>query len=257
MTALVDVVLGTRCELSLNDPPMNLVSHEMTLQLRAALHRIAAHDEARVLVVSSAGERSFCAGSDVAEFEHLRGSAAEGKMLLEKLVFRQLATLPIPTVAAVEGHALGGGLELAMCCDLRIVSEQSKLGLPELKLGVIPGSGGTQRLARLVGLGRAKELILLGELISASEAERIGLANRVAPRAAALETARSIADEIASRGPIATRLAKRLIDASMDQPLDEGLARELEASEVVFDSEDMLEGAAAFRAKRAPRFRGR
>ncbi|MEE6272117.1 enoyl-CoA hydratase/isomerase family protein [Georgenia wangjunii] len=256
MTALLELTLGTRCEITLANPPLNVVSHELTVQLRAALKEVAAHPEARVLVLTGAGGRAFCAGSDIAEFEALHRRAAEDKLLLEKLVYRQLARLAIPTIAAIEGHALGGGLELALSCDLRVASEQSKLGMPELKLGVLPGSGGTQRLARVVGLARAKELILLGEVVTAERAEQIGLVNRVAPRGSALDVARELADTIASRGPRAARLAKWLIDSSLDRTLDEGLALELDASEDVFDSEDMLEGARAFREKRTPRFTG-
>lgn len=256
MTDLVHVTLGRRCEIMLDAPPMNLVSRAMTEQLRAALTAVAAHGDARVLVLSSAGERTFCAGSDIKEFEELRGRGAEGKLLLEKLVYRQLARLAVPTIAAIEGHALGGGLELALCCDLRVAAAHAKLGLPELRLGVLPGSGGTQRLARIVGLGRAKEMILLGDLLTAERAEEIGLVNRVVERGGALDAARELADVIATRGPRATRHAKALVDASLDRPLDEGMAMELDASEDVFSSDDMLEGARAFLDKREPHFRG-
>jgi enoyl-CoA hydratase len=256
MSALVELTLGARCEITLVNPPLNLVSRALTEELRAALAAVAAHPEARALVLTGSGDRAFCAGSDIAEFEHLHGRGAEGKLLLEKLVYRQLARLAVPAVAAIEGHALGGGLELALACDLRVASERSRLGMPELRLGVVPGSGGTQRLARVVGLGRAKELILLGELIPAAEAERIGLVNRVVPAGEALAAARELADTIASRGPRAVRLAKQLLDASVDRPLDEGLALELDASEEVFASADMLEGARAFKEKREPRFTG-
>jgi enoyl-CoA hydratase/carnithine racemase len=257
MTDLVSLTLGRRCEVRLEAPPMNLVSRALTLQLREALTKIEQHADARVVVLSSAGDRTFCAGSDITEFEDLHGQGAEGKLLLEKLVYRQLALLSVPVIAAIEGHALGGGLELALSCDLRVASEHSRLGLPELRLGVVPGSGGTQRLARVIGLGRAKEMILLGELISAERAEQIGLVNRVVPSGEALTAARALADEIAARGPRAVRHAKRLLDASVDRPLDEGMALELDASEDVFASEDMLEGARAFKDKRTPRFTGR
>lgn len=252
--SLVDLVLAERCEITLTNPPLNVVSHDLTVQLREALTAVEQHQGARVLVLTGAGGRAFCAGSDIAEFESLHGRVAEGKLLLEKLVYRQLARLAVPTIAAIEGHALGGGLELALACDLRVAAEQSKLGMPELKLGVLPGSGGTQRLARVVGLARAKELILLGEVVTAEEAARIGLVNRVAPTGQALEAAREMAGTIASRGPRVTRLAKRLIDESLDRSMDEGLALELDASEEAFATEDMLEGARAFREKRPPMF---
>jgi enoyl-CoA hydratase/carnithine racemase len=232
------------------------VTHELTEQLRDALTRLAGAADVRAVVVSGRGERAFCAGSHIGEFEGLKGRVAEGKLLLEKLVYRQLADLPMPTIAAIEGDALGGGLELALCCDLRIASERARLGLPEVRLAVIPGSGGTQRLPRVVGVARAKELILTGRIIGATEAERIGLVNRVVPAGQALATADEVAVEIADRGPLAVREAKRLIDAALELDLDAGLAAELDASERIFATDDMSEGAAAFFAKRPPSYKG-
>lgn len=257
MSELVELRLGAVAELELVNPPLNLVTRELTEQLQAALTRLAAEDEVRAVVVSGRGERAFCAGSHIGEFESLKGRVAEGKLLLEKLVYRQLANLPMPTIAAIEGDALGGGLELALCCDLRIASERARLGMPEVRLAVIPGSGGTQRLPRVVGPARAKELILTGRIITAAEAERIGLVNQVVPAGEARQAAATVAAEIAERGPLAVREAKRLIDAATDLDLDAGLAAELDASERIFSSEDMLEGARAFFDKRPPTYRGR
>lgn len=248
---------GPVSEIELNNPPLNLVTVDLTTELRAVLTRVASDPEVRAVVVSGAGDRSFCAGSHVGEFEGLYGRVAEGKLLLEKLVYRQLADLPVPTIAALQADALGGGLELALCCDLRIAAESARLGTPEVRLGVLPGSGGTQRLPRIVGPARAKELILVGDLIDAEEAYRIGLVNRVVAADRVLDVAREIAGRIAERGPRAVREAKRLIDAAADLDLDAGLAAELAASERVFASEDMLEGARAFFEKRPPRFTGR
>ncbi len=257
MSELVSLELGPVAYLELVNPPLNLVTRELTEQLHAALGRLASGDDIRAVVVTGRGERAFCAGSHIGEFEGLRGRVAEGKLLLEKLVYRQLADLPMPTIAAIEGDALGGGLELALCCDLRIASAHARLGMPEVRLAVLPGSGGTQRLPRIVGPARAKELILTGRIISAEEAHRIGLVNEVVPTGEARPRARAVADEIASRGPLAVREAKRLIDAAIDLDLDAGLAAELDASERIFASEDMLEGANAFFGKREPRYRGR
>jgi len=162
----------------------------------------------------------------------------------------------MPTIAAIQADALGGGLELALCCDLRVADENAKLGLPEVRLGVMPGSGGTQRLPRVVGTAKAKEMILMGEILTAREAAGIGLVNRVAPSGSAVELAMAMAGTIASRGPLAVREAKRAIDMAGDMTLDEGLARELDASERLFSSRDMLEGAQAFFEKRDPRFTG-
>lgn len=257
MSELIALELGRVAHLELVNPPLNLVTHELTEQLREALTRLAAADDVRAVVVSGRGERAFCAGSHIGEFEGLRGRVAEGKLLLEKLVYRQLAELPMPTIAAIEGDALGGGLELALCCDLRVASARARLGMPEVRLAVLPGSGGTQRLPRLIGPGRAKELILTGRIISAEDAERIGLVNQVVPAGEALTAADAVAHEIANRGPLAVREAKRLIDDALDRDLDAGLAAELDASERVFSSEDMIEGANAFFGKRDPDYHGR
>jgi enoyl-CoA hydratase len=253
----VALELGKVAHLELVNPPLNLVTRELTEQLYEALGRLAGADDVRAAVLSGRGDRAFCAGSHIGEFEGLRGQVAEGKLLLEKLVYRQLAELPMPTIAAIEGDAIGGGLELALCCDLRIASDRARLGLPEVRLAVIPGSGGTQRLPRIVGPARAKELILTGRIIDADEAGRIGLVNQVVPAGTALSAADALAEEIAERGPLAVREAKRLIDAAGDAPLDAGLAAELDASERIFSTEDMLEGAAAFFDKRDPEYRGR
>ena len=257
MSELISLELDPVAHLELVNPPLNLVTRELTEQLREALARLAAADDVRAVVVTGSGERAFCAGSHIGEFEGLHGRVAEGKLLLEKLVYRQLAKLPMPTIAAIEGDALGGGLELALCCDLRIASARAQLGMPEVRLAVLPGSGGTQRLPRVVGPARAKELILTGRIISAEEAERIGLVNQVVPPGEARKAADAVAEEIAARGPLAVREAKRLIDAAMDLDLDAGLAAELDASERIFASEDMLEGANAFFGKRDPEYRGR
>lgn len=257
MSRLIELELGTIAHLELVNPPLNLVTRELTEQLREALAQLAAADDVRAVVVSGRGERAFCAGSHIGEFEALRGRVAEGKLLIEKLVYRQLADLPMPTIAAIEGDALGGGLELALCCDLRVASQRARLGMPEVRLAVLPGSGGTQRLPRLVGPARAKELILTGRIITADEAERMGLVNQVVAAGEARNAADATATEIAERGPLAVREAKRLIDAAADVDLDAGLAAELDASERIFASEDMLEGAKAFFAKRPPTYRGR
>lgn len=257
MTELISLQLGRVAHLELVNPPLNLVTHELTEQLRDALAQLRAADEVRAVVVTGRGERAFCAGSHIGEFQGLHGRVAEGKLLLEKLVYRQLADLPMPTIAAIEGDALGGGLELALCCDLRIASARARLGMPEVRLAVLPGSGGTQRLPRIVGPAHAKELILTGRIITAAEAERIGLVNEVVPAGEARKAAEEVAEEIAARGPLAVREAKRLIDAAMDLDLDAGLAAELDASERIFASEDMLEGADAFFGKRDPEYRGR
>lgn len=256
MSDLVLVDKGQITTLTLNNPPLNLVTVELTHQLDSALAAIETDRDIRSVIVTGTGERAFCAGSDVKEFESLKGRVGEGKLLLEKAVYRRLAVLPMPSIAAIQGDALGGGLELALCCDLRIIDERAKLGMPEVRLGVMPGSGGTQRLPRVIGVARAKEMILTGEILDAAKAMDIGLVNRVVPAGEALTAATAMAETIASRGPVAVREAKAAIDIAGDTALDQGLASELDASERVFSSEDMLEGAKAFFEKRPPRFTG-
>lgn len=253
---LVVVDQGQITTIRLQNPPLNLVTLELIRHLDLALASIDGDADVRCVVVTGTGERAFCAGSDVNEFESLQGRVGEGKLLLEKAVYRRLAKLRVPTIAAIQADALGGGLELALCCDMRVADERAKLGLPEVRLGVMPGSGGTQRLPRVVGVAKAKELILMGEIITAAEAAHIGLVNRVASAGEASDVAVSIAEAIAARGPFAVREAKRAIDLAGDVTLDDGLAAELDASERIFSSRDMLEGATAFFEKRPPRFTG-
>jgi enoyl-CoA hydratase len=256
VSALVRLEEGVVATLRLDNPPLNLVTVDLVRALNDALARLEESSHTRAVVVAG-GDRAFCAGSDINEFQELRGRVGEGKLLVEKAVYRRLAKLRLPTVAAIGGDALGGGLELALCCDLRVASETARLGLPEVGLGVMPGSGGTQRLPRVVGAGRAKEMILLGQMYSARDAERFGLVNRVVPPGEAERVAGEWAEVLASKGPLAVREAKAAIDLAGDFPLDAGLAAELDASERLFRSADMLEGARAFLEKRAPRFESR
>ncbi|HEY8135026.1 MAG TPA: enoyl-CoA hydratase-related protein, partial [Candidatus Limnocylindrales bacterium] len=238
--------------------PMNLMSDEMLAAFEAALASLeaAAPGDVRAVVVSSAVERAFSAGSDVKSFAKHAGAAGRAHHTRDEEVCARLAQLPMPTVAAIEANALGGGLEIALACDIRVASASAKLGLPEVRLGVTPGAGGTQRLPRAVGVARAKELALTGRIIDAHEAERIGLVSRVVPAGQAVAAATEIANEIAQRGPLAVREVKRLIDLSSEADLDTGLAAEIEASVRVFSSADMLEGMNAFTEKRQPSYKG-
>jgi enoyl-CoA hydratase len=257
--SLVRLELGTIAHLTLDNPPLNLVTRELLTEMGAALDILEGSfpGDVRAVVVTGAGDRAFSAGSHVKEFESQRGPNGRERHALESGVADRLARLPMPTIAAIEGNALGGGLELALCCDIRVASETSRLGLPEVRLAVTPGAGGTQRLPRVVGVARAKELILTGRVLTADEAERIGLVSRVVPAGEARAAADEIATEIAARGPVAVREAKRLVDLASDADLATGLAAELDASDRVFATDDMLEGAEAFFAKREPQYRGR
>jgi enoyl-CoA hydratase/carnithine racemase len=259
VSGLVLLESGTVAHITLTNPPLNLVTRELLQELAETLTVLeaAAPGDVRAVVVTGAGDRAFSAGSHVGEFESQRGPNGRERHALESGVADRLARLPMPTIAAIEGNALGGGLEMALCCDIRVASERAQLGLPEVRLAVTPGAGGTQRLPRVVGQARAREMILTGRILSAEEAERIGLVTQVVPAGEAVAAADAIADEIATRGPIAVREAKRLVDLAWHTDIEIGLAAELDASDRVFASEDMVEGARSFFEKRDPEYRGR
>ena len=255
----VNLRLGTVAHLELDDPPLNLVTGELLRELDDALAVLETTEpgDVRAVVVSGAGEKAFSVGSNVKEFEDHRGPAGRARFELEARVAQRLAGLPMPTIAAIEGSALGGGLELALCCDLRVASERAQLGLPEVRLAVTPSTGGTQRLPRIVGVGRAKELLLTGRILTAREAERIGLVNEVVLHGEAVARANAIGEEIARGGPLAVREVKALIDGALDRELGAGHAAEVETSVRIFATDDLLEGARAFVAKRDPEYHGR
>jgi enoyl-CoA hydratase len=257
--SLVNLELGVIAHLELNNPPLNLVTDQLLTEFEACLARLEAAPPAdvRVVVLTGTGDRAFSAGSDVKGFESHRGAAGRPHFTREEHVTSRLAKLPMPTIAAIEANALGGGLEIALACDIRIASENAMLGLPEVRLGVTPGAGGTQRLPRVVGVARAKELTLTGRILDAHQALSIGLVSEVVPADHARSAADAIATEIANRGPLAVREVKRLIDRSVEVDIDEGIAAEIDASERVFNSEDVLEGARAFFEKRQPQYKGR
>jgi len=259
MSGEVRLELGTVARLTIANPPLNLVTESLLASFEVALATLEAADpsDVRAVVVTGEGERAFSAGSHVGEFEAQRGPSGRARHELESRVGARLAALPMPTIAAIEGNALGGGLEIALCCDLRVASDRARIGLPEVRLAVTPGAGGTQRLPRIVGLARAKELILTGKVLTAAEAERIGLVNEVVAAGQAVARATVIGEEIAQRGPLAVREAKRLINLAIETEIGDGLKAETEASQRVFATDDMLEGAASFFEKRDPLFRGR
>ncbi|MCP5150098.1 MAG: enoyl-CoA hydratase/isomerase family protein [Ectothiorhodospiraceae bacterium] len=244
----------------LDNPPMNVVTLTLTRTLDGLLDELAASDEVRALVITGGGSRAFCAGSDIKEFAALigpEGQVLERKLNLENAVYDKLAAFPKPTVAAINGHAMGGGLEMAVCCDLLVAAQTAKLGLPEIKLGVLPGSGGTFRVPRRIGVGRAKEMMLLGEPIDAATALAWGLVNRVVPAAEVLATALEIATRLANLPGKALQACKRAIDLPIVDDDVEIVRQTLQLSEQVFEGEDVQEGVRAFFAKEKPRFRHR
>jgi enoyl-CoA hydratase/carnithine racemase len=253
---LVAIVFnGMIAEVAINNGPINLVTKEMLRALNGVLTEVAAHAEVRCLILHGGHARAFCAGSDIKEFAHLRQDASEHKILFEDMVLRRLARMPMPTIAAIDGPALGGGLELALACDLRISRRGVALGLTESRLGGLAGSG-SLRLTRLVGPARAKQMLFTGETVSDEQALTWGLVNLVTD-GSALEGARELAATIVARGPVSNRLAKELVDAAQDLPLDAGLSLSTKAQQEIFDSSDLHEGVAAFFAKRQPEFKGR
>jgi enoyl-CoA hydratase len=252
---------GAVAIVTIDHPPVNALSAPLLEELEAELSRLDGDDAVRAIVLEGAGERAFVAGADISEFPSLRDAAAEAQESgsargIQKLGARMDAA-HTPFIAAIHGFCLGGGLELAMCCDIRIASEDAQLGQPEIKLGLIPGGGGTQRLPRLVGLGRALLLNLTGEFIDARTAYEWGLVEKVVPREELSETALGIARSIAARSPVSVAVLRELARTTRDLPLEEGLRREADGFRRCLASEDGAEGVAAFLEKREPQFTGR
>jgi enoyl-CoA hydratase len=244
---------------TIDNPPMNALSAALLDELETAIAALDADDSVRAVVLRGGGERAFVAGADIKEFPSLRESPpAEGGSArgIQQLGSR-MDEARTPFVAAIQGFCLGGGLELAMCCDVRVASEDAQLGQPEIKLGLIPGGGGTQRLPRLVGQGRAMLMNLTGDFVDAVTAERWGLVERVVPRGQTLDAATEIARTIASRSPVSVGVLRELARETRDLPLAEGLKREAEGFRRCLASEDGLEGVTAFIEKREPQFTGR
>jgi enoyl-CoA hydratase/carnithine racemase len=254
--ALVHVTLESGVAvLTLDNPPLNVVTLELTRRLLAALDRLAADPAARVLVVTGAGTRAFCAGSDVREFPAVGDDVVRKKLAPENRAYSRLDDFPKPTIAALNGLAYGGGLELAVCCDLLIAGSDVRVALPEVKLGVLPGSGGTVRVPRRVGEGRAKELMFTGDPIDAETAHAWGLVNRVVPPGQALAAALELGRTLAERPNRALQLIKAAVDLAQDTSEDEAIRRTLALSETAFRTADAREGVRAFFAKEPPRWR--
>lgn len=235
---------------------LNAIDADALEGLARALDRLEADDTARVVVLTGAG-RAFVGGGDIAHMAALGPHEGERFVYRGQALLRRLERLPKVTVAAINGFALGGGLEIALACDLRVAAESAHLGLPEVTVGVIPGWGGTQRLARLVGRGVAKDLVLTGRRVAAAEALALGVVNRVVPGAALLDACRELAATIAGNSFVAVRQAKKALDEGADLGLDQGLVVEAEAWLVNFCSTDRVEGLRAFLEKRPPAYRGR
>src|SRR5437764_1117352 len=245
-------------QITVNRPDkLNALSGAVVVELRNAFERVASDAGIRAAIVTGAGEKAFVAGADINELAILSAFEARELSLRGQAVFRLLETCGKPSVAAVNGFALGGGLELALACTVRFASENAKLGQPEVKLGIVPGYGATQRLPRMVGRGRALEMLLDGEPITAAEAYRIGLVNAIVPQAELLAFSRAWLTKVLANAPLAVRLAMDVVDAGLNCGLEEGLRFEASAFGVSAATEDRTEGTRAFLEKRPAAFKGK
>jgi len=233
----------------------NALDRRTVEEIRAALGQVAAHEDAGVLIITGGGETAFVSGADINDIR-ARGRG-EALAAINSTLFSEIERFPRPTIAAINGYALGGGCELALACDIRIASDTAKFGQPELGLGIIPGAGATQRLPRVVGLGRAKHLILTGEIVDAKQALEMGLVSVVTPPGQLQIRAREMARRILRQGPLAARLAKIALNASARVDMDSGLLIETLAQAICYSSDDKMEGTSAFLEKRKPKFTGK
>lgn len=250
----------TTAIVTMNRPDkLNALSPELLDELSQAFRDIARDDSVHATVITG-GEKVFAAGADLARMVDQTPVTIHRRYLDLRTtsgVWDTIETMPQPVIAAIAGYALGGGCELAMCCDLRIAADTAVFGQPEIRVGVIPGAGGTQRLARLIGMTKAKELVLLGEHINAEEAYRIGLVNKVVPLDQLMAEAKAIAKKFANLPPFTVRMAKMAMNVGYDLPLPAGLAVERLAYNAIYATEDQKEGMRAFLEKRRPQYKGR
>ncbi len=248
---------GPIATITLNRPEkLNALNRTVRAELMVALDHLADDEEVKVAILRGAGEKAFVAGADVEEFA-ARTAAEQRKVYQRRRVYDALAEFPKPIIAAVHGYCLGGGSELALACDLRVADRTARFGQAEIRLGIIPGAGGTQRLARLVGPGQAMRIALSGDTVDADEAYRIGLVEFLTDEGQHLEKAREVAERMARWSPVALRLVKQSVKAALEVPLSAGLDLEKELFLAAFASEDGQEGVRAFVEKRDPEFKGR
>ncbi len=236
---------------------LNALNPEVLVELATFAHEINKNPDIKVVVITGAGEKAFVAGADIAAMKTMTALEAKTFCDLGHRVMRQIETAHKPIIAAVNGFCLGGGLELALSCDFIYASENAKLGLPEVNLGIFPGFGGTQRLPRLIGKNRAKELIFSAKTLSAQEAFDLGIVNKITSAADLMKEVEGIAREIMKKGPIAVQLAKQAINQGADLDMNSGLAMEKNAFPLVFATEDQKEGVNAFLEKRKAAFKGK
>jgi len=244
--------------ITLNRPEtLNAFSKEVVSEVLQALEDVRTDGNVRVVVLTGAGEKAFSAGADIKTMKGFNALKARELSLMGERLCSALENLEKPVIAAINGYALGGGLEVAMSCDLRIASERARMGQTEINIGLIPGWGGTQRLTRLIGRTKAKELVFTGKMIDAKRAEQLGVVNMVFPAEEFREEVRQFAKELAAKAPVALKVAKALINKGADMSLDSAIALEREGFGVVGSTEDLQEGVSAFTEKRKPTFKGK
>lgn len=244
--------------LTINRPKvLNALNVETLKELQAAIQEVKENASVKVLIITGAGEKAFVAGADIQEMKDMNSVQALAFSKLGHQTMKMIQDLDRPVIAAVNGFALGGGTEVALACDFIYAADSAKFGLPEVTLGVFPGFGGTQRLTRLIGKGKAKEMIMTGKMIGAQEALQMGIANRVFPLASLLEETRKTAVQIAGNGPIGVRLAKMVVNDGFDIGLEEACSMESVGFSLCFTTEDQKEGMKAFTEKRKPNYQGR
>jgi len=244
--------------ITINRPEaLNAFNADVIHEILHALEDVKADENVRVVILTGAGEKAFSAGADIKAMKGMNALKARELSQMGEKLCSALENLEKPVIAAINGYALGGGLEVAMACDIRIASENAKMGQTEINIGLIPGWGGTQRLTRLIGITKAKELIFTGKMIDAKTAEQLGLVNMVIPQDKFREAVRQFALELAQKAPVAIRVAKALINKGAEISLDAAIALEREGFGVVASTEDLQEGVSAFIEKRKPVFKGR
>lgn len=241
--------------ITLNRPDsLNALNGQLLTDLNAVIEAVAKDADVKVVILTGAGEKAFAAGADITELNELTSTEAQKQSAWGNEIFNKLSKLPQTVIAAVNGYALGGGFELALAADIRFVSNNVKLGLPEVGLGIMPGYGGTQRLSRLIGLGRAKQLVFSAENIDAKEAYRLGIANKVVDQADLLDEVEAFAKTLLSKSSVGIQMAKQTMEQGVDMPLGNALAHEASNFGLLFSNAHQTEGMAAFLEKRKPNF---
>lgn len=253
-----------RCELTdgiavltIDNPPMNPLCQEVMNGIRECLNIMDESDEVRCVIITGGGEKAFVAGADIKEFPDWTPDICEDLTRKGQALFCKVENFRTPVIAAINGYALGGGLELALCCDIRLASEKAKMGLPEVTLGIIPGYGGTQRLCKTINVGDAKKMMFTGEMIKADKALQLGLVQEIYPPEQLMERAMELAKKIAKNGPIAASEIKKSVNYERNSWINQGLNAELASGRYVFTTEDHLEGINAFIEKRTAVFKNK